>query len=222
MRLAAAATLMAVSMVACGDGGPAGTGRSGTGSPASSATGAPVASTTSPSTTEASPTPDLTDAAQGCIDVFVRFLVDIEDVVTGFDFARATLFDYRDFSLALAPAGRRLSERIEGMRCAEPGGAPREDLIPLIMDTAEREAPGSVPYLELTLELSKLPVAASCTKDIATLRRYVQAGGTVSDLPVAERFHAFSLAASIDFTCSLQTAGAFLYRDDVARFLEID
>jgi hypothetical protein len=220
VRRAAAAVLLSVVIVACGDGGDSATGASGAGTPEASA---PDATTTPAETTGPSPTttPDLSDEVQGCIDAFVRFLVDIEDIVSGFDFAEATLFDFQSFSLALVPAGEALLERVRGMRCADPDGTPSDDLVPMLLDIARTEAPGSVAYLELLIASSELDIAGSCTEDIATLQGYVDDGGTVADLPVEERFHAFSLAASIDGTCSLRTAGEFLNRDEVARFLGI-
>ena len=91
----------------------------------------------------------------------------------------------------------------------------------ILVDTARTEAPGSVPYLELLIASSELSIAGSCVKDIAALERYIDAGGTVRDLSVEERFHAFGLVASISATCSLMTGGRFLSSNEVERFLEI-
>jgi hypothetical protein len=68
---------------------------------------------------------------------------------------------------------------------------------------------------------SELPIAGSCIKDIAAPQRYVDAGGTVRDVSVEERFHAFGLVASISATSSLMTGGRFLSGNEVERFLEI-
>ena len=85
---------------------------------------------------------------------------------------------------------------------------------------ARTEAPGSVPYLELLIASSEHPVRG-CLKDIPALQRYVDAGGTVRDLSVEERYHVFGLVSSISATCSLQTGGRFLSTHEMERFLEI-
>ena len=68
---------------------------------------------------------------------------------------------------------------------------------------------------------SELSIAGSCRKDIAGLQRYVDAGGTVRDVSVEERFHVFGLVASISATCDLMTGGRFLSSSEMERFLEI-
>jgi hypothetical protein len=150
----------------------------------------------------------------------MTYLTDIEDVVDGFDFAKATLLEYQDELLKLVPAGQALADRVKGMRCAVIDGTPSGELAPIIVDIARTEAPGSVAYLELLIASSEFPIEG-CIKDIAALQRYVDAGGTVRDLSVEERYHAFGLVASISATCSLLTGGRFLSSNEVERFLEI-
>jgi hypothetical protein len=222
VRRATAAALLTVVMVACGNGGTA-TGATDATTSEASATDAPQASTPAGATTEASPTttPILSDEEQGCVDAFMTYLVDIEDVVSGFDFAAATLLEYQDLLVKLVPAGQALAHRVKGMRCAVLDGTISAKLAPIIVDIARTEAPGSVPYLELLIASSELGIAGSCVKDIAALERYVDAGGTVRDVSVEERFHAFDLVMSINATCSLMTGGRFLSSNKVERFLEI-
>ena len=106
------------------------------------------------------------------------------------------------------------------MRCDVLDGTPSEEMDPIIVDTARTRAPGSVPYLELLIASSEFPVEG-CLKDIPALQRYVDAGGTVRDLSVEERYHVFGLVASISATCSLQTGGRFLSTREMERLLEI-
>ena len=74
------------------------------------ATDAPHASTTPQATTVASPThPILSDEQQECVDAFMTYLEDIEDVVDGFDFAGATLLEYQDVVVKLCRQDRRSS-----------------------------------------------------------------------------------------------------------------
>jgi hypothetical protein len=110
---------------------------------------------------------------------------------------------------------------VRGGGCADAAGAPPEELLPYIRDLVDREAPGSMPYLDLLLAMKGLRTSGICERDQAALLRYLHDGGTVGDLPVPEKFHVFSLAASIDFTCGLRGAATFFDRDDVARFLEV-
>ena len=215
MRRATAAALLTVMMVACGGGG--------TGTGAADATTSEASATAPQMTTEASPTttPILSDEEQACVDAFMTYLEDIEDVVKGFDFPGATLLEYQDLLMKLVPAGQALANRVTGMPCAVLHGTPSEKLAPIIVDIARTEAPGSVPYLELLIASSKLGIAGSCAKDIAALERYVDAGGTVRDLSVEERYHAFDLVISINSVCSLMIGGRFLSSTKVVRFLEI-
>jgi hypothetical protein len=219
VRRATVAALLAVVMVACGDGG---TGATDATSSEASVTDAPDASPTPQATTGASPTttPILSADEQACVDAFMTYLEDIEDVVDGFDFEEATLLEYQDVLVKLVPAGQALVDRVKGMRCAVLDGAPSDELAPIIVDIARTRAPGSVPYLELLIASSEFPVNG-CIKDIATMQRYVDAGGSVRDLSVEERYHVFGLVSSISATCSLMTGGRFLSSNEIERFLEI-
>jgi hypothetical protein len=221
VRRAITAALLTVVMVGCGDGGTGTGGTDATPSEAS-AIGAPLDSTAPQATTEASPTtaPILSEEEQACVDAFMTYLEDIEDVVDDFDFAAATLLEYQDVLVKLVPAGQALVDRVKGMRCAVLDGTPSEELAPIIVDIARTRAPGAVPYLELLIASSEFPVEG-CLKDIPTLQRYVDAGGTVRDLSVEERYHVFGLVSSISATCSLQTGGRFLSTHEMERFLEI-
>ena len=107
------------------------------------------------------------------------------------------------------------------MHCDVLTGTPSKELAPIIVDIARTRAPGSVPYLELVIAASAYPVNG-CLKDIPALQRYVDAGGTVRDLSVEERYHVFGLVSSISATCSLMTGGRFLSTYEMKRFLEID
>jgi hypothetical protein len=222
-RAVAAAALVAFVLTACGGGGAAGAGTTtGDAAGATPAEPSPVATSPSPES-EASPTPsnELAEASQACIDAFVRFLVDVEDTVAGFDFAGASLEDYSSLSISLIPAVEALAGRAEGNRCAGRNGAPSAELIDPLIELARSEAPGSVAYLELLLAVSELRTSESCTEDIDALQTYVDAGGTIDDLTTAERWLAFDLATAINSWCSLQTAGEYLSRGEVERFLEI-
>ncbi len=214
VRRAIVAALLTVVMVACGDGG--------TGTGATDATTSGASSTTPQATTAASPTttPILSDEEQACVDAFMTYLVDIEDVVKGFDFPGATLLEYQDLLVKLVPAGQALAHRVTGMRCAVLDGTIPANLAPILVDIARTKAPGSVPYLELLIASSEPPIEG-CIKDIPALQRYVDAGGTVRDLSVEERYHVFGLVASISSTCSLTTGGRVLGSNEVQRFLEI-
>jgi len=220
MRRATAAALLTVVLVGCG-GGDTGRETGGAPSPGTGITDAPSASTT-PEASEASPTgtPILTEEEQACVDAFMRYLEDIEGVVDGFDFAAATLREYQDVLIQLVPSGQALVDRIKGMGCDVLDGTPSEEMAPIIVDIARTRAPGSVPYLELLIASSRFPVRG-CLKDIPALQRYVDAGGTVRDLSVEERYHVFGLVSSISATCSLMTGGRFLSTHEMERFLEI-
>jgi len=222
LRRATAAALLTVLMVACANGGT-GTGAGDTSPSGAGVTDTPRASTTPEATSEGSPTttPILSEEQQACLDAFMTYLEDIEDVVDGFDFAAATLLEYQDVLVKLVPAGQALVDRVEGMHCDVLDGTPSDEMAPIIVDVARTRAPGSVPYLELLLSSSEFPVKG-CRKDIPALQRYVDAGGTVRDLPVEERYHVFGLVSSISATCSLMTGGRFLSTSEMERFLEID
>jgi hypothetical protein len=144
VRRATVAALLAVVMVACGDGG---TGATDATSSEASVTDAPDASPTPQATTGASPTttPILSADEQACVDAFMTYLEDIEDVVDGFDFEEATLLEYQDVLVKLVPAGQALVDRVKGMRCAVLDGTPSEELAPIIVDIAGPGHPARSP-----------------------------------------------------------------------------
>jgi hypothetical protein len=193
-----------------------------------------TSTTTSVSTTLATDPPTTAPTSEGsvdaiyqqCLDAVIDYLKEIEDDVASVDFATASLTEYQLVLVALLPAQEALYAKMMDIGCFEGADDPVDFNSPagsnsLLMDLARMEAPGVIPYLELTQAMADLPTG-DCRDNIAALQAYVDRGGTVSDLSVAERIHAFNLTGLILQWCSLQTGHGFVYSSAVTTFLEIE
>jgi hypothetical protein len=156
---------------------------------------------------------------QQCVDAMVVYLKAIESEVTAFDFETFTIEDYQNFSIATLPAAQALSEAINTTECVADTGNGGPERLEALLAIAEREAPGSLPWLEIQRDASELPVTGTCGPDVTTLEHYVAAGGTAAELSPTERWHSFLLAVLINTWCPLEVGPAFLSRDDVETFL---
>lgn len=164
------------------------------------------------------------DMPQECIDALVAYLQAIEPAVEGVDFESTTATDLEDLRAELDAVGEEYSAAIENLDCPEPGGSD-EEAIAEILEIAEREAAGTVGYLQWVQGLTEGfgesgEVSGDCETDIAALQTIVGQGGTVTDLTMTQVVEVGSLVASVSTVCSPERAEEFFAREDVAAFLE--
>lgn len=199
-------------------------------------TGTTTATTTQQegSTTAATGTDDETqvvssieDIPQECMDAFVNYLQALETVVQNVDFNRATPSEFEAIGAELEPATATYEQETEGAGCDQIElDVSDEEGFELMIDIAQREAPGTVAYFEWIRDFATSieegtgsAASGDCETDIAALQAIVDQGGTMNDLPVAESGTIFGLITSITTACSPERQTEFFAQEDVVAFL---
>jgi hypothetical protein len=186
---------------------------------AAATTSAPATTTgESPSTTA----PALSEEAQACLDLVHDWITDIEDDVAAVDFATVGFHEYQLLLVQIVPGTQAMFDQFMELGCDQ---VDQEVLDPTSIDLiawAEENAPGAVPYLEMQQVADDLDVVGDCISDVEALQAYVDGGGTVMDLTVRERIHAYNLAGSIIQWCSLEVGERFVSSAEVSAFLGIE
>ncbi len=178
--------------------------------------GSQMTTTTAPSALDEMP--------EECIDVLVEYLRLIEPAVEGIDFENLTGSDLETLGSELEGLSEDMTADIEDMDCPDPIGSD-DEAFNAVIALAEREAPGTVGYLEwLAAAVSELEgpgeVSGDCETDIGVLQGIVDQGGTMSDLTMTQVVEVGNLVASISTACSPARAQQFFEQADVAEFLE--
>ena len=178
--------------------------------------------TTLADTTTTAPTA-LADMPQECIDALVAYLQAIEPALEGVDFDAAVPDDLEEVSVEIETLGAEYAANIEELGCPEPAGTDEEAFLAML-DLAEREAPGTVAYLQWVQGLIEgtggAEVAGDCETDITAMQAIVDEAGTMSELTMTQVVEVGSLVASISTNCSSERAEEFFAQEDVAAFLE--
>lgn len=178
--------------------------------------------TTLADTTTTAPTA-LADMPQECIDALVAYLQAIEPALEGVDFDAAVPDDLEEVSVEIETLGAEYAANIEELGCPEPAGTDEEAFLAML-DLAEREAPGTVAYLQWVQGLIEgtggAEVSGDCETDITAMQAIVDEAGTMSELTMTQVVEVGSLVASISTNCSSERAEEFFAQEDVAAFLE--
>ena len=201
--------LLAVMLVACGgDGG----GDTTSAQPTTTASGEGSTGTVS-----------LEDMPQECIDALVGYLQAIEPALEDVDFDSAAPGDLEAIGTEVEDLGEEFSATIEELDCPEPGGTDEEAFLAML-DLAEREAPGTVAYLQWVQGFiegtENAEASGDCETDMAALRVIIDEGGTMSELNMTQVVEVGTLVGSIATVCSPERAEEFFAEADVAAFLE--
>jgi len=188
-----------------------------------------VSTTEAPVTTEdgGSPSVGLDDIPQQCIDAFVAYLQAIESVVDDVDWSEATVAELEELGSALEPATAELENATADSQCEDiEVDATNEESFEYMIELAQREAPGTVGYLEMIRGLgeglgegSSIAVTGDCESDIQTLQAIVDEGGTIEDLPIAESGAIAGLIASISANCSQERTAEVFSQEDITGFM---
>jgi hypothetical protein len=161
---------------------------------------------------------------EACVDALVDYLRAIEPAVEGVDFENIGEDELASVMAELEAASGETTAEIDGLQCPSPEGSDDEALAAVIA-LAEREAPGTVGYLEwIAAFAAGFPdlgeASGDCEADMAALQSVVDDGRTMSDLTMAQVVEVAGLAASVSTNCSPERAEEFFARKDVAAFLE--
>lgn len=187
--------------------------------PTTTATTAATTTTAEEGTNE---TVDLADMPQECIDAFVQFLQAIEPVVQDFDFQNATLDDMETIGTELEAVSDEQMAEMESLNCPDVSATDEESFAAMI-DIAEREAPGTVPYFRWIEEISASfggeGGTGDCETDIEALEAVIAENETMGDLTFGEVQQVGALMTSITTACSPERAAEFLAQPEVEEFL---
>jgi hypothetical protein len=187
-----------------------------------------VGTTEAPTTTEdeggGSPV-GLDDIPQECIDAFVAFLQDIEPYLEGVDWANATMADLEEVGTAIEPISDEYDQATQDSNCDDlEVDATDEETFQYLIDLAQDEAPGTVPYLEMIRDFAGeggggTDASGDCETDIAAFQELVDRGGTMQDLTFAELSTVGNLVTSITSNCTVERANEFFTKEDVAAWM---
>jgi hypothetical protein len=168
-------------------------------------------------------TVDLADMPQECIDAFVGFLQAIEPVVTDFDFDSASLDDLEAMGTELEAVGEAQAAEMESLNCPDASGTDEEAFAQMI-EIAEREAPGTVPYFRWIESFAGSlgeggTSSGDCETDIEALEALISENESMGDLTMAEGTQFGVLAAAIGAECSPERTQEFFSQPEVAAFM---
>jgi hypothetical protein len=163
------------------------------------------------------------DMPAECVDALVGFLQAIEPALEGIDFSSATAGDLEALGTDLEAVGEEYSDTLENLDCPDPGGSDEEAFAAMI-EIAEREAPGTVGYLEWIRSFAEAADSAGetsgdCETDIAAFEVIVDEKGSMSNLTMEEVVEVGGLMTSISTVCSPERAEEFLSQQKVTDFL---
>lgn len=164
----------------------------------------------------------LDDMPRECVDAFVEYLRAIEPTVEGIDFDAATSDDLDELFSDLEPISEEFDARTADLDC--PDLDEDVDEFPALIEIASREAPGTVGYLNLIASFvgfggGGAEASGDCETDIAAVQAYVDQGGTMSDLPMADFAPLLALLTSLSTVCSAERSAEFFSQDDVTAFM---
>lgn len=220
--------VLAVMLVACGDGGESASTTVNEGRGDATTSLAPEAgdSTTSTraTTTTAEPATTTSTAAVGvedippeCVGLISEVLHIYEPAVSDIDWDDATIEDHLQVIMALGSASIS-----DVGACDIDLAVTDEEGADLFLAIARQEAPGAVGYFEAMLAMTEAlggrEATGDCRTDIATFEGVVAGGVPWVDLPLPEQWLVLSLMNSIGY-CSLQTQGELRFREEVEEFL---
>ncbi len=178
---------------------------------------------TSPDDADQPVVSSLDDIPQECVDAFVDYLRAIEPTVEGIDFDTATSNDLDQLFTDLEPIEEEFDASTLDLAC--PDLDDDVDVFPALIEIASREAPGTVGFLEVIASLvgaaggAAVEASGDCETDIAAVQAYVDQGGTMGDLPMADFAPLLALLTSLSTVCSAERSAEFFSQDDVTAFM---
>lgn len=164
------------------------------------------------------------DMPAECVDALVGFLQAIEPALEGVDFATLTIADMETLGTEMETLGEEYGENLDDLDCPDPEGSDEEAFAAMI-EIAERDAPGTVAYLEWIQGFANAAdsigeTSGDCETDIAAFETFIDEHESMSDLTMEEIGEVGGLVTSISTVCSAERAQEFLSQDSVTDFLD--
>ena len=219
--------ILALALVACGGGDSTDTTAE---QEATTTQGDATAPSVAPETTtttdesESEGSVSFDDMPAECVDALVAFLQAIEPALEGVDFNTATASDLEAMGTEMEALGEEYATTLEDLDCPEPEGSDEESFAAMI-EIAEREAPGTVGYLEWIQSFAAASDSlgegtGDCETDIAALQVIIDEKTSMAELTMEEVVEVGGLIASVSTVCTPERAEEFLSQENVAAFLE--
>jgi hypothetical protein len=211
MRAFRALTLiLAVALAACGGGDVTET----------------TTSAEAPATTadEGEGTVSFDDMPAECVEALVGFLQAIEPALEGIDFSTRTAAELEAVGAEMEALGDDYATTLDDLDCPDPEGSDEEAFAAMI-EIAEREAPGTVAYLEWIESFAAAAdsvgeTSGDCETDIAAFEAIVDEKGSMTNLTMEEVVEVGGLVTSISTVCTPDRAEEFLSQEKVTNFLD--
>lgn len=222
MRALKTLTLMLVmALVACGGG----TETTDTTTAADATTTTIATTTTVTDDDDAGTVDDFGDMPAECVDLMVSFFQAIEPALEDFDFETMDLEDMETLGTELESVTSGFEDEIENLNCPDYETTDDDEAFAAMIDIAEREAPGVVPYLEWIQEFASTAdtigsdTSGDCETDIAAMEAFIADNATMVDLTMEERVEVLDLVSSISAGCSIDRQQEFFSQEDVSTFM---
>lgn len=169
---------------------------------------------------------DISDMPQECVDLLVETLQLIEPTVSAIDWETATMTDFQSLSDDFETELSSLDDRTSAAGCDQYDFTSDEESLAAAIELAEREAPGTVGWLEfigqLTMDVSSDASAApqDCESAIAIIDALIAEGKTMMSIPLGDMTGASNALTAISTECTAEQSAAFFAREDVTAFLQ--
>jgi hypothetical protein len=164
------------------------------------------------------------DMPAECVDALVGFLQAIEPALEGVDFATMTVSDMEALGTEMETLGEEYGETLDDLDCPDPEGSD-EDAFAAMIEIAERDAPGTVAYLEWIQGFADVAdsigeTSGDCETDIAAFETIIDENESMSTLTMEQIVEVGGLVTSISTVCSPERAQEFLSQPSVTDFLD--
>ncbi len=171
------------------------------------------------------------DMPDECREVFIDYLRAIEPHVEDIDFETATLGDLGALGELIEsdPALAEFDQRIDDLECPDLSEPDSEEVREELLAIAESEAPGTVPFVEYSMELAASfggtddgtggETTGDCEANIAAVQEFIDAGGTMSDLTLSDVSAVGALILAVQSDCPVERLEEFFTQPDVEAFL---
>lgn len=189
--------------------------------------------TEAPTTTEAA-APETTAAddgggtagplSQACQDLWVEYVKELDPIIDGRALLSLSEAEADQITAAVEPIEEKYDGLIVEGNC--PGDIDlREDfeLLGLLLELTEREAPGALPFIEFIAQQAGYyddddAVSGDCDEDLATLEALIDDNGVITNLDPEGQALYTSLVSSMFGTCQAELA-AFMQGDKHQAFV---
>jgi hypothetical protein len=160
-----------------------------------------------------------------CIELFGKFLKEIEPTVSKIDWDKATLGDFNKLGEQFTTESDSFDAELTAAGCNKYSLTGSDDKqIEQMAALAAIAAPGTVGFIKFLGSLSASATAAGsiptdCAGTIAAIEPFLAGGKTMQDLTVAQVTQLGPLMTGISTNCSADEASAFFARTDVTAFV---